>query len=218
MPRRYSSRRQDQCEPVRSQKQREFLTIGFAIATTTTSSTNTVVVSYCCSRRQRRRRRRVRQIVSLWCRRFGGTRPYYVCIIVVTFLSRTSDIQRPGRALITAQALGAVALGAAGFGVAFPVFVGLIVVWGALGGVAMSMSRTIVQERAPAASRARVMSFYTLSLMGAGPIGALVNGYLAAWIGPRGTLIAVSGITLLAMITVAFTSHLWRLKSGQRGA
>lgn len=133
-------------------------------------------------------------------------------VLMVGILSRGRDLARPGRALIGAQAAGAGALACAGLGVPFPVFVGLILTWGGLGGVAMSMSRTIVQERAPADSRSRVMSFYTLSLMGAGPIGALLNGYLVAWIGPRETLVVVSAAMFLTMVAVALTSELWGLQ------
>lgn len=56
------------------------------------------------------------------------------------------------------------------------------------------------------------MSFYTLSLMGAGPIGALLNGYLVAWIGPRETLVVVSAAMFLTMVAVALTSELWGLQ------
>jgi hypothetical protein len=57
------------------------------------------------------------------------------------------------------------------------------------------------------------MSFYALSLMGAGPIGALLNGFMAGWIGPRHTLMLAGGLMLLAMVVVALTSQLWGLKS-----
>jgi MFS family permease len=134
-------------------------------------------------------------------------------ISMVAVLSRRGDLAKPGRALISAQAVGAIALSCAGLGFVFPVFVGLIFTWGALGGVAMSMSRTIVQERAPADSRGRVLSFYTLTLMGAGPVGALFNGYLSAWVGPGATLVVVSGLMFLTMVGVALTSHLWVLKN-----
>jgi len=133
-------------------------------------------------------------------------------VIVVALLTRVPDLTHPGRALIVAQATGAVALAGAGLGVPFPVFVALILTWGAFGGVAMSMSRTIVQERAPADSRGRVLSFYTLSLMGAGPIGALFNGFMVGWIGPRHTLVLAAGLMFLTMVVVALTSQLWNLK------
>ena len=35
-----------------------------------------------------------------------------------------------------------------------------------------------MQEQAPANQRGRVMSFHSLSFMGAGPVGALLCGYL----------------------------------------
>jgi MFS family permease len=134
-------------------------------------------------------------------------------VILVALLTRVADLTRPGRALILAQAAGAIVLAAVGLGVPFPVFVALILTWGVCGGVAMTMSRTIVQERAPTDSRARVMSFYALSLMGAAPIGALLNGFMAGWIGPRYTLALAGGLMFLAMGVVAVTSKLWGLRS-----
>jgi MFS family permease len=134
-------------------------------------------------------------------------------VIVVALMTRVADLTHPGRALILAQAAGAVALACAGLGMPFPVFVVLVLTWGAFGGVAMSMSRTIVQERAPADSRGRVLSFYTLSLMGAGPIGALFNGFMAGWIGPRYTLVICAALMFVTMVIVALTSQLWGLKS-----
>ena len=77
-----------------------------------------------------------------------------------------------------AHALGAVMLGIAGLGFDFPVFAGCIFLWGGCGGVAMSMARTIMQEQAPYDQRGRVMAFFSFSIMGAGPFGALLAGAL----------------------------------------
>ena len=54
--------------------------------------------------------------------------------------------------------------------------------------------------------------------MGAGPIGALLNGFLAGWIGPRHTLVLAAGLMFLTMVVVALTSQLWGLKGQSSSA
>ena len=44
--------------------------------------------------------------------------------------------------------------------------------------VTVAEQARIMQEQAPDALRGRVMSFYSFSFMGAGPVGALFSGYL----------------------------------------
>ena len=68
----------------------------------------------------------------------------------IMMLLRFGDVQRPGRALIGAHVIGSLALGAVGMMSVFAEAVGTILVWGLCGGVAMTMSRTIMQEQAPA--------------------------------------------------------------------
>ena len=60
---------------------------------------------------------------------------------------RGEDIERPGRALLLAHGIGGLFLGAAGTGLGFGALLGCLFLWGGCGGVAMSMSRTIMQDR-----------------------------------------------------------------------
>lgn len=132
-------------------------------------------------------------------------------VTTILMLMRFGDIRRQGRALLLAQGLGAVMLGAIGIGVSFTALLVLIFLWGMAGGIAMSMARTIMQEEAPAAQRSRVMSFYSFAFMGSGPIGALVNGFLVQWIGPRGALAVAAAAMFVIMALIARRSRLWRL-------
>ncbi len=122
-------------------------------------------------------------------------------------LTRLGHIRRPRRALLLGQALGAVALGAAGLGFEFPVFAALIFLWGGCGGIAMSMARTIMQEQAPYDQRGRVMAFFSFSLMGAGPFGALLAGAMAEWWGPGNALIAATCGMLAVLGILALASR-----------
>ena len=99
-------------------------------------------------------------------------------VITIGVLLRIGHIARAGRALLL-TIVGSLVLALAGWVVQQYLFVFFVFMWGICGGVAMPMSRTLMQQTAPPALRARVMSFYAFSFMGAGPLGALWAGYLA---------------------------------------
>jgi len=132
-------------------------------------------------------------------------------VTTIFILIRFGDIRRQGRALLLAQGLGAVMLGAIGIGVSFTTLLGLIFLWGMGGGIAMSMARTIMQEEAPPNQRSRVMSFYSFAFMGSGPIGAFANGYLVQWIGPRAALALASAVMFTVIALITAKSRLWQL-------
>lgn len=134
----------------------------------------------------------------------------------ILWLLTAGDVRRQGRALLLANGLGCVFLAAAGLvaygsSLGFWAVTGCIFLWGTCGGVAMSMSRTIMQEAAPEGQRGRVMAFFSFSLMGAGPLGALLCGQLVAAFGAPVALVAASGALLVVMLAVARTSGLWQM-------
>jgi len=132
-----------------------------------------------------------------------------VCVTLI--LLQLGDVQRRGRALILGVFVGAVGLAGMGLTGSFEGLLLFNFLWGSAGGVVMSMSRTIMQEAAPADRRGRVMAFFSLSFMGAGPIGALLYGYLVEGVGVHLALvypaIAISTLTLL----LSLRSVLWKL-------
>jgi MFS family permease len=136
-------------------------------------------------------------------------------VATIILLLRVGDVHRQGRALLLSQMLGALVLGAAAFAPTFSLFVLSLFLWGVCGGVAMTMSRTIMQEQAPDALRARVMSFYSFSFMGAAPVGALLSGYLAKQFGPQAALLVSCGAMFALMLLVSTTSGMWRLRGSQ---
>ena len=146
----------------------------------------------------------------------------------ILYLLWAGDLRRPGRALLLAHFLGCLFLAGAGFaalGLGFWSVVAFIYLWGTCGGVAMSMSRAIMQEAAPEGQRGRVMAFFSFSLMGAGPLGALTCGYLVEALGPAVAIIAAASGVFALVAVVARTSALWNMaappsvvrgRSGQR--
>ena len=134
-------------------------------------------------------------------------------VLAILLLLRRGDVVRQGRALILAQWSGALVLILLALAPNYPVFLVVLFFWGASAGVAMSIARTIMQEQAPEALRGRVMAFSALSFIGAGPLGALLNGYLAEQFGAQAAL-GVAGAGMAAvMLAIGFRSPLWRLRT-----
>ena len=138
-------------------------------------------------------------------------------IATILVMLRGEDVRRQGRALLLAHGVGGVFLAAAGLGLGFSTLLACVFLWGACGGVAMSMSRTIMQEEAPEGQRGRVMAFFSFSFMGAGPLGALGCGYLVDWIGPGASLGVASAIMASVAVVFGLKSSLWGLGGVQAG-
>ncbi len=132
-------------------------------------------------------------------------------VVTITLLLLTKGIRRAGRALLIAHGLGAVFLGIAGIGFAFPVFAALLFIWGTCGGIAISMARSVMLENAPEDLRGRVMGFYAFSFMGSGPIGALLWGFTAGIVGPKIALVLAGALMFIVVVIVSSRSRLWRM-------
>ncbi|MFL5246034.1 MAG: MFS transporter [Gemmataceae bacterium] len=77
--------------------------------------------------------------------------------------------------------------------------------------VQMGASNTMLQTIVDEDKRGRVLSLYTMAFMGMAPLGSLIAGSLADWIGPNPTL-RVSGLACLTA-TVIFALQYQRLRS-----
>jgi MFS family permease len=75
----------------------------------------------------------------------------------------------------------------------------------------MASSNSIIQTIVEDDKRGRVMSFYTMALMGTAPFGSLLAGSLANWIGAPNTLII--GGTSCVIGAIVFTKNLPKLKT-----
>ena len=137
-----------------------------------------------------------------------------VCALLVLLVA--GDLRRPGRALLLAHGLGCFFLAAAGLGFGIGAVALCLWLWGVCGGVAMSMSRAIMQEAAPGGQRGRVMAFFSFSFMGAGPIGALLCGQLVAALGARLALATACAALMAVVVVLARASGLWKLRGGGR--
>ena len=139
-------------------------------------------------------------------------------VATIIVLLQIGGIRRQGRALLLSQIVGGVTLAGAAFMPTYWGFVAVLFVWGVCGGVAMTMSRSIMQQQAPAAMHGRVMSFYGFSFMGAGPVGALLSGFLVGALGAQQALVTSACGMLLVVLLVASRSGLWRIESTEHAA
>lgn len=120
----------------------------------------------------------------------------------------------------SARGLGRwVAASAAGFGVSlvlfalsrsFPLSVVLLVAVGFCSVLQMAASNTLLQTLTPDPLRGRVMSVYSMMLMGMAPFGALLAGAAASRYGAPDTLAAGGAVSILGAL--AFAVHLPRLR------
>jgi MFS family permease len=77
----------------------------------------------------------------------------------------------------------------------------------------MTMSRTIVQEAATESHRARIMSVYSLGLMGGMPIGSFTLGIVTEWVGVRNAVwVPVIGM-LAILLYLRLRTQLWYVAS-----
>ena len=120
---------------------------------------------------------------------------------------RVMPLVRPGRIFLIMQLSRTVILGLIWFQPVFWVFALACVGWGLNMGVTMTLARTIVQESATAEFRARIMSVYSLGLLGSAPIGALILGSLIDSLGILNALIPAISISIgLFMYGIIFTN------------
>ena len=120
---------------------------------------------------------------------------------------RVMPLVRPGRIFLIMQLSRMVILGLIWFQPVFWVFALACVGWGLNMGVTMTLARTIVQESATAEYRARIMSVYSLGLLGSAPIGALILGSLIDSLGILNALIPAISISIgLFVYGIIFTN------------
>jgi hypothetical protein len=82
-------------------------------------------------------------------------------------------------------------------------------------GVTNTMSRAIVQEAAEESFRARMLSVYTVGVIGAQPVGALFLGILITWVGIVNALLpGLFASILLCAYGLLFTP-IWSFTSRQ---
>ncbi|MBI1405880.1 MAG: MFS transporter [Caulobacter sp.] len=138
-------------------------------------------------------------------------------MISALLLVRFGHVRRKGIVYLLSLASGGLVLIACAVTVPFPVLCGLNFVWGLGGGIAMTLGRGLVQQYSTPETRGRVLSIFTLGLMGGGPLGAVTYGYMSRAIGPHLSIIFPGALMLAIVAGVWFLSPLRRLNEEAGG-
>lgn len=130
----------------------------------------------------------------------------------IVWLIRRGGVERPGRAMLINSLISCATLSVLNLELPQWLFYFVVYLWGLGGGISMTMSRSVVQENAPETHRARIMSVYSLGMMGGMPIGSLLLGWCVGQFGARdAVLVPVVGMGLVA-VTLLLTSGLWQVR------
>ena len=82
----------------------------------------------------------------------------------------------------------------------------VIIAWNVIAGLCIApinpLADTVMQERIPAALRARVFGSMSAGVLAGIPLGTFAGGYVASWLGIRATLIIMGGIYLLTTLSL----------------
>ena len=134
-------------------------------------------------------------------------------IAATALLLRLGHINRPGRIMMISVIGGVVILALIGVPGSFVRLGALCLIWGLGAGVTMSMGRSMVQQFAPPAQRARVLAIYQLGFSGGAPLGAFAVGYLVKFMGPHDAAFVPAGAMLAITLALLVSSRLWALKA-----
>ncbi len=137
-----------------------------------------------------------------------GALPVGTILVNIGIVAR-GGIEWPGRALLWGQGFAGLCLGALAAGLPFWGAALASFGWGIGAAFAITTSRTLFQEHASEANRGRVLSVYSLAILGTGPFGALIAGFVAGRIGTLTTL-AIHSVLMTAI--VAFTLLFTRVR------
>jgi MFS family permease len=130
-------------------------------------------------------------------------------ILGLILLWRRGRVRRRGRAIALAESIAALCLLAISVGIPFAATLLAGTVWGICGAVFISTARTVFQEMASEAHRARVLSVHMLAVLGGGTLGSPLTGFLAGQLGTLATF-RFCGIAMLVFVAlVCFFTDVW---------
>jgi len=129
------------------------------------------------------------------------------------FMLRVMPIARPGRWFLLMQLSRVVILALLWIKPDWWLLIIAMFAWGLNMGVTTTLSRTIVQESAEPEFRARILSVYSLGLIGSAPIGAIVLGNIIEIFGTLEALIPAMFVSIILFIYGVFFSPIWNYVS-----
>ncbi len=153
---------------------------------------------------------------------YGGDAAMLSGLMIIFFAGATASnflmlrlmpLARPGRVFLLMQLSRMLVLGLMWLEPAFWLFALATVAWGLNMGVTTTLSRSMVQESAGEAYRGRILSVYSLGLIGSAPIGALLLGWIIDAFGTVNALLPAVLISLLLFLYGAVRSQVFGYRS-----
>ena len=136
--------------------------------------------------------------------------PVGIIVSSVLLLLR-GGVRRKGLALATAVTTEAVCLVALGTELPFAAMFVCVAGWGLAAGLSINAARTLFQEGASVERRARVLSVYSLGLLGTAPAGSFLAGLVIASAGVATVTTGAALAMLLVLVLLATKTELLRL-------
>ena len=99
------------------------------------------------------------------------------------------------------------------FDIPFWSFCFLVFAWGSGAGIVISISRTITQTFAKESHRGRILSIYSLAIFSAGPLGALICGFIIDNFGIANNVIVTSTAAFIGLITLTLKTDIFKIKA-----
>lgn len=85
----------------------------------------------------------------------------------------------------------------------------LLFCWGYLGGIALSMGQTLIQENTPSNNKAQVLALLMLFFMGGNPVGSFLLGTLLEHWNATSVGIFSAIIMVMAIVVISYRHKLW---------
>ena len=130
---------------------------------------------------------------------------------------RMLPLTRPGKVFLIMQLSRMLILGLMWLRPEFWLMVIASIAWGLNMGVTTTLARSIVQESASEQYRARILSVYSLGLIGSAPIGALMLGWMIDIFGILNALLPAMFISFALFLYGVFFSDVFNYESPGQG-
>ena len=134
---------------------------------------------------------------------------YFGATLTNLFMFKIMPIERPGRWFLMMQLSRVIILSLLVIRPDWWLLIAAMFAWGLNMGLTTTLSRTIVQEPAEPEFRARILSVYSLGLIGSAPIGAIVLGNIIEIFGTLEALIPAMLVSVVLFIYGVFFSPVW---------
>ncbi len=127
----------------------------------------------------------------------------------IAYMRLTGGFRRPGKVLIISLFLRGLVMLFIATRLPEMLLFPMVVLWGMLSGISISLGRVMTHAEAPESHRSRVVSIYQLALFGSAPIGAWLCGQMIGWWGVL-EVFAVLGVCTVGVACAGVFSQLWR--------